>query len=256
MTLQELIRQIESNLIDTIVDNGVNIEELSRTSEVGTSEARANLRQLLQGAATEAVQERIDGNVNTSRFIRDFTVRATDVINTQLQNAEIFTVTVNEIKDSVNRAIESVAGDGNLLNIINDMRNVLQGEGVIQPSDIDSSETTPSTVGEARRATQTFDEVLDDFIKQATEVGEEKVVDLLEAFKNDSGIKELVGDNSLRIEYLNSFLIDIDIYKSQLYGEDMKIQAEMSRKFDEEFVEVLQKYAKDKGMVLELGIQF
>ena len=255
MTLQELIRQIESNLIDTIVDNGVNIEELSRTSEVGTSEARANLRQLLQGAATEAVQERIDGNVNTSRFIRDFTVRATDVINTQLQNAEIFTVTVNEIKDSVNRAIESVAGDGNLLNMINDMRNVLQGEGVIQPSDIDSSETTPSTVGEARRATQTFDEVLDDFIKQATEVGEEKVVDLLEAFKNDSGIKELVGDNSLRIEYLNSFLIDIDIYKSQLYGEDMKIQAEMSRKFDEEFVEVLQKYAKDKGMVLELGIQ-
>ena len=251
MSFQDLLSRIESNLADTITQ-GDGIDE---SFFPNIEDIRNNLRQLLEGAATEAVQERIDGNVNTSRFIRDFTVRATDVINTQLQNIENITLTVNEIKDSVNRAIESVAGDGNLLNIINDMRRELSSEGVIQPSDIDTSESSRRTIGQVTRETQTFDEVLDGFIKQATEVGEEKVVDLLEAFKNDSGIKELVGDNSLRKEYLNSFLVDIDIYKSQLYGEDMKIRAELSRKFDEEFVEVLQKYAKDKGMVLELDIQ-
>ena len=251
MTLQELIRQIESNLIDLIVDSGVTIEELA-TSEI--SDARDNLRQLLEGAATEVVQERAGSNIDVSRFVSDFTTRATSVIRTQLLRTRIFSATFDEVHNAVLRAIESAAGDGNLLDVIRGINANLLDEGVLQPSDIDTPETTPSTVGEARRATQTFDEVLDDFIKQATEVGEEKVVDLLEAFKNDSGIKELVGDNSLRIEYLHDFLKETDIYKSTLYGEDMKIRAGMYRAFDEEFVEVLQKYAKDKGMVLELDI--
>ena len=251
MTLQELIRRIESNLIDLIVDSGVNVEELS-----GTSEARDNLRQLLQGAATEVVQEGAGSNIDVSRFVSDFTTRATSVIRTELLRTRIFSATFDEVQNAVLRAIEGAAGDGNLSTLLSNMRENIYREGVLQPSDIDTPETTPSTLGEARRGAQTFDEVLDDLIKQATssEVGEQKLVDLLEAFKNDSGIKELVGDNSLRIEYLHDFLKETDIYKSTLYGDNMKIRAGMYRAFDEEFVEVLQKYAKDKGMVLELDI--
>ena len=63
MTLQELIRQIESNLIDTIVDSGVNIEELP-----GAAEARDNLRQLLQGVAVEAVEVQ-PINISVPQFI-------------------------------------------------------------------------------------------------------------------------------------------------------------------------------------------
>ena len=107
MTLQELISQIESNLIDTIVDNGVNLEDIS-----GASEARDNLRQLLQGAAIEAVQEQ---PINTSvpDFISNFTGRATNAINTQIQQiassssvsgadgTALYTISINEIKDTI-----------------------------------------------------------------------------------------------------------------------------------------------------------
>ena len=244
MTLQELIRQIESNLIDTIVDNGVNIEELS-----GTSEARDNLRQLLQGAVTEAVQERIDVTPNVSRFVSDVTVRATDVINTQLQNVENITLTVNEIKDTIQNAFETFAGDGRILRLLNEMRQNLQGEGVIQPSDIDGT-----SVGRGSRERQTFEEVLDYFINLANDTGEKELLDVYEFITNNTDIKELIGDNSQRIDYFNEFLLDVEIYRSHLYGENMTLKAGMNRTFDEEFVEVLQKYAKDKGMVLELDI--
>ena len=273
MTLQEFIRQIESNLIDTIVDSGVNAEFVS-----GASEARDSLRQLLQSVATEVVQEQSNAtNLDTAQFIRNFTSRATDVINTQILNiaesssvsagdgARLYTITIREITDTVNRAIESVAGDGNLLTLITNIREGLSGEGVIQPSDIDTSGTSSNPVGQGPRLPETFDAVVDKYIKQATELGErvsnppppstEKLLDILKEFKNNSDIKELVGDNSLRIDYLGSFLMELDVRNSSLYGEDMKISADMSRKFDEEFVEVLQKYAKDKGMVLELTIE-
>ena len=254
MSLQQLISKIEDNLIDTLTQ----VDGIDESFFPNIEDIRDNLRQQLEVAATEVVQDGINENVNVSRFVRNFQIRATTLIRTQLLRQptnQRLSITYEQISESVNRAIESVAGDGNLANLINNMREEIFSEGVIQPSDIDTSETTPSTVGEARRATQTFDEVLDDFIKKATEVGEEKVVDLLEAFKNDSGIKELVGDNSLRIEDLNNFLIEIDVYKSQLYGEDMKIRAGITKTFDDEFVGVLQKYAKDKGMVLELFIE-
>jgi hypothetical protein len=255
MTLQELISKIEDNLIDTITQ----VDGIDESFFPNIEDIRNNVRRLLETAATEVVQDGIqrNENVNVSRFVRNFQVRATTIIRTQLlrQTNQRLSITYEQISESVNDAIQSSAGDGNLLNMINDMRRELSSEGVIQPSDIDTSETTPSTVGEARRATQTFDEVLDDFIRPATGLGDEKRVDLLEAFKNDSGVKELVGDNSLRIEDLKNFLIEIDVYKSQLYGEDMKIRAGISKTFDDEFVKVLQKYAKDKGMVLELFIE-
>src|SRR6056300_539899 len=243
MTLQELISKIEDNLIDTITQ----VDGIDESFFPNIEDIRNNVRRLLETAATEVVQDGIqrNENVNVSRFVRNFQVRATTIIRTQLlrQTNQRLSITYEQISESVNDAIQSSAGDGNLLNMINDMRRELSSEGVIQPSDIDTSETTPSTVGEARRATQTFDEVLDDFIRPATGLGDEKRVDLLEAFKNDSGVKELVGDNSLRIEDLKNFLIEIDVYKSQLYGEDMKIRAGISKTFDDEFVKVLQKYA-------------
>lgn len=239
MTLQELISQIENNLV-RIVDNS----DFNYPGDI--SAIQLDVREQLFRAAEEIGQA---GNSSGSDsivagFIVDFTNKAADIIYRTVPTV----LPLSEINESIRNTLNQAMAENTLIDVIREIRNA-------SPSDIDTSEIQPSAVGRILRERETFDEVFDYFIKQATEVGEEKVVDLLEAFKNDSGIKELVGDNSLRVEYLNSFLVDIDIYKSQLYGEDMKIRAELSRKFDEEFVEVLQKYAKDKGMVLELGIQ-
>ena len=238
MTLQELISQIENNLV-RIVDNS----DFNYPGDI--SAIQLDVREQLFRAAEEIGQA---GNSSGSDsivagFIVDFTNKAADIIYRTVPTV----LPLSEINESIRNTLNQAMAENTLIDVIREIRNA-------SPSDIDTSEIQPSAVGRILRERETFDEVFDYFIKQATEVGEEKVVDLLEAFKNDSGIKELVGDNSLRVEYLNSFLIDIDIYKSQLYGEDMKITAELSRKFDEEFVEVLQKYAKDKGMVLELSI--
>ena len=94
----------------------------------------------------------------------------------------------------------------------------------------------------------------DEFIEKAQTTSSQysgELESVYKKFKSNNDIKELL-DNNLKLEYFENFLIGLEVRYSPLYGK--KIHAIMDKKFDENFVTVLQKYAKEEVAVLELNI--
>lgn len=251
MNLQDLLNKIESNLIDTLVYNDVDIDSLGNATQV-----RAELRRLLKSSALEAVEQQMGSNASVSQFTRDFGNTVTSNINEALQIAEGYTLDPTVLRVSIQDAIESFAGDGNLLSIVNGLRDggaaaleETTSEFVNVVDDFATSLETPTS--QVEPSLGSVDEVVDDLLRNNTST---QMQEILELFKSDD-IKSVADTNLYTLKQLKEFLEDIRIGNSTLYGQDMKIYAGLEETVDEEFVPTLEKYAKEKGMVLELSIE-